>query len=820
MTELFALMGTIAINNTEANNAIDETANRAERTHGRMKSAFGKVGSAAVTLGKGVAAAGTAIVGGLTAAAESTRDYRVDMGKLETAFTTSGFSAEAAQNSYRGLYAVMGETDTAVEAANHLAKLTTNEQELNTWTDICTGVFATFGDSLPLEGLTEAANETAKVGQVTGPLADALNWATLSAEDLGTAFGGNTDAMNAYSAAIAKGESQEDAFNAALAACTTEQERAALITGTLDTMYKDAADTYKELNGDIMDANLAQENLNNALANFGAVAEPVVAIVKNMAAKILSSFTELTKGLLEVIHGNLSFGDFMTQALTDLQNAVTTKLPELMKTGVNMLQSFIEGMSGNMSLLVSVAAQIITTFVQSIAESLPTLIPAAVGLLTSIVQAIVDNLPVLLEAGLQLVIGLAQGIINAIPELIAALPSIITAIVGFIVGATPQIVAAGVQLLISLVKNLPGIIAEIVKAVPQIIAAIVKGFVSGASQMIDAGRQLMGGLWNGINDKASALKDNIKNMLDGIKTIFTAAWDNIKNIVSTVLNAIKTVITTVFNAYKTVITTTMNGIKTVMTTVWNAIKTVVTTVINAIKNTITTVFNAVKSAITNTLNGIKSVFTNVWNGIKSAVSTVVGAIKSVISSGLNGASGVVSNVLGGIKDKFSNIFEGAKNIVKGAIDKIKGFFNFSWSLPKLKLPHFSISGSFSLNPPSVPRFGIDWYKKAMEDGMIMNEPTIFGYDPKSNKFLAGGEAGSETVVGTGNLMAMIKSAVASENNALAEKLDRLILTVEKYFPAVLKGLEKSIVLDSGALVGELAPAIDSELGVLAARRGR
>ena len=163
------------------------------------------------------------------------------MGKLEAAFTTAGFSADAAKGAYEDIYAVLGEEDTSVEAANHLAKLTDNEKELATWTgDILPGVFATFGDSLRLEGLTEAANETAKVGQVVGPLADALNWAGVS----------------------------EDEFNEKLAACSTEQERQALITETLNDLYSDASDRYKELNGDVMSAQKAQAKLTDAIARI------------------------------------------------------------------------------------------------------------------------------------------------------------------------------------------------------------------------------------------------------------------------------------------------------------------------------------------------------------------------------------------------------------------------------------------------------------------------------------------------------------------------------------------------------------------------
>lgn len=232
------------------------------------------------------------------------------------------------------------------------------------------------------------------------------------------------------------------------------------------------------------------------------------------------------------------------------------------------------------------------------------------------------------------------------------------------------------------------------------------------------------------------------NTNDGFREAVTNAWEFIKNAVSTALDAISTTISNI----------------------WNAIKTTVTNVINSIKSVISSVFNAIKSTISSILNSIKSTFTSVWNSIKSTVSNVINSVKSTISSGLNAAKSTVSGVLNSIKAVFSNVWNGCKSVVSNAINHIKSIMHFSWSLPHLKLPHISISGSFSLKPPSVPHFGIEWYKKAMDDGMILNQPTIFGYNAKSNRFLAGGEAGSETVVGTQNLMDMIQEAVNNSGN--------------------------------------------------------
>lgn len=156
---------------------------------------------------------------------------------------------------------MLGDTDVSVEAANHLAVMTDNEKDLQTWTDICTGVFATFGDSLPIEGLTEAANETAKVGEVTGPLADALNWAGIS----------------------------EDEFNDKLAKCSTEQERQKLIMETLNGTYSKASEQYKKTNKDVMDANRANEKLTSAFAELGRVGEPILTAIKTKVAEMVTA---------------------------------------------------------------------------------------------------------------------------------------------------------------------------------------------------------------------------------------------------------------------------------------------------------------------------------------------------------------------------------------------------------------------------------------------------------------------------------------------------------------------------------------------------
>ena len=259
--ELFRLLGTIAIDNDSANRALEETGEKAQNTSKETETAFSKIGSVATGLVKAFVTTGAAIGGAWLAAIESTREYRTEMGKLDTAFQASGHSSESAKQTYSDLNAVLGDSGQAVEAAQHLAKLTDNEKDLQTWTDICTGVYATFGESLPIEGLTEAANETAKTGILTGGLTDALNWA---------------------------GHSEEE-FQAKLDACTNEQERQKLIMDTLNGTYKQASDQYKETNKDVMDAQKAQEKLTDAFAELGRVGEPILTAIKTKVAEMVAA---------------------------------------------------------------------------------------------------------------------------------------------------------------------------------------------------------------------------------------------------------------------------------------------------------------------------------------------------------------------------------------------------------------------------------------------------------------------------------------------------------------------------------------------------
>ena len=279
----------ITADDSDAKKALDNVEEAAEDAAGGLEDLGDSAGSGSKGLGILDVAAGNLVSGGISALisglgnaiqslinlADETREFREDMAKLETAFTTTGHTSEDASKAYEDFYAILGESDRSVEAVNHLAELTNNTEELSQWSTIAAGVTAKFGDSLPIEGLTEAANETAKVGQVTGPLADALNWVSKESSAFGEALGGNKAALAAFNKALKDGENVEDAFSAALSKMSTEQERSAAITNTLNGVYAEAAGEYNALTAETQAARRATAEMEEAQARLGAAVEPL-----------------------------------------------------------------------------------------------------------------------------------------------------------------------------------------------------------------------------------------------------------------------------------------------------------------------------------------------------------------------------------------------------------------------------------------------------------------------------------------------------------------------------------------------------------------
>ena len=228
---------------------------------------------------------------------EATEEYRVAQGKLTTAFEAAGYSGDAAQKSYTEFYKILGDTDTATEASQLLAQLAQNEQDITKWTNIAAGVYGTFGDALPIEGMIESANETAKVGEVTGSLADALNWVGIS----------------------------EDAFNEKLAACSSESERNRLIMETLSGAYDEASGAFYRNNEALVASREGQAQLDETLAGLG---ETISNVKNSLRAEFLPAISEVISAFTDMVNGVDGADEAFAGAITGLVNTAVSMLPQ------------------------------------------------------------------------------------------------------------------------------------------------------------------------------------------------------------------------------------------------------------------------------------------------------------------------------------------------------------------------------------------------------------------------------------------------------------------------------------------------------------
>ena len=551
---------------------------------------FKKVGegikNAAKKIAVGVASAGTALL----ALGASTKDYRAEQAKLNSAFETAGASADTAKQVYNDLFRVLGESDTSVEAANHLAQLTTNQKDLSQWTTICQGIYATFGDSLPIEGLTEAANETAKTASVTGSLADALNWAGIS----------------------------EDEFNAQLAACNSEAEREQLIRETLIGTYDEAAAAYEKNAAEVLKQNEAQAKLQDSLAKLGAVVAPIVTI----------------------------FTQFATEALA----VVVPYIQQLAEQYAPQLKEVLQG---------------IGEFIKPIGEFLMAHLPAIATI-----------------AGIIMGIAAAYKVYSAAMTVCSTIKAAYIKVTALATAAQTAFAAANIAALAP--------ILAVVAAIAAVVAIIVVC---------------------------------IKHW-DKIKVAVSKAWDSMKEKTKAAADAV----VKFFTGMKDSILTKAEEIKSGAAEKFESIKNAISEKVQATKESVVNKFIEIKTGISQKVSGIKESVSTGFTNIKTSISTKISEAKT-------SALGIFDNIKTGITSKIN----AAKDGVKTAIDKIKGFFDFKWELPKIKLPHFSISGKFSLNPPQIPKFSVSWYKL----GGVFDSPTLFPYGSSIGGL---GEDGAEAVV--------------------------------------------------------------------------
>lgn len=481
----------------------EETADSAEQfTKGLdgIKGLGSKVAGGLATLTAGIGA----LAGAFLATGEATKEYRTNMGKIETGFETSGLKAEQARETYKNLWSVVADDGKATEATAMLSQLATSQEDLNKWTNILTGVYATFGDSLPIENLAEASLETSKTGKITGGLADALNWCGIS----------------------------EEAFQESLDRCTTEQERQKLITETLNATYDEASKKYQQVNKDVIDSNKAQVNLTETMAKLGEKAEPILTVVKDGFNQLLQEVLKLTENvdfeaLAEKIKGGFAyFIDTIIPAIKDgFQWILDNKdilIAGIVAIGTGMLAwnvvSIVQGVVG------AIKAWTIATEGMTVAQRLLNLAMSAnpIGLIITLVSALVAGFVVLWNT--------SDSFRQFWIDLWEKLKTAVGTVVDWIKENWDTLVLFMMNPFVGLFKYLYENFEGFRTTVDTVLNKVVQFFKDCWANIKSA--------WSGVStwfsDTASKVSDAFKNIPSKIKEFFSNAWAKAKEAWSTV----------------------------------------------------------------------------------------------------------------------------------------------------------------------------------------------------------------------------------------------------------------------------------------------
>lgn len=533
--------------------------------------------------------------------ASETREYREDLAKLETAYKTAGLSTEDATKVYKDFYAVLGEEDRSVEAVSHLAKFAKNQKDLSKWTTIATGVWGTFGDSLPIEGLTEAANETMKTGQLTGVLADALNWAGVN----------------------------EDSFQASLDSCSSEQERQALITDTLNGLYSDAADNYRETNKSVMEANMANSDYTDTLAQMGEKIEPVTTSLK-------TGFNGLLQELLKLV------GDVDMEAFTSkIEEGFGVLKDEVLPAVKEGLGWILDNKEVLIAGLASIAAGFVAFKVVSVIQGLVTAFQAW--------KLATDGMT------------LAQAALNLVMK--ASTIGLIVTAVGLLVSGLIYLwntCEPFKQFWLDLWENIKNATAVAVESIGKFFTETIPNFFSGLIDWIKANWQSIllflinpfAGLFKYFYDNNKKFKEFVDTAINFLKQLPAKAWTWLLNTINKVTTWRSNMIAKAKEAASGFLNNIISFVKQLPSNVWTWLVNVVTKIAawrqslsqkgrEAAKGLFDSIINKIKELPEHLKSIGSDIVRGLWNGINDMTSWVIGKIQ-----------GFGNSVLGGIKDFF------------------------------------------------------------------------------------------------------------------------------------------------------------------------
>ena len=658
----------------------------------------GSAGDAGVSLGELAGAdfvsdMAQELIGTLAELSEETLEYSAAMGRLDNAYEFSGRSAETAREVYQNFLGLVGDSDQAVEAAQDMNNLADAGADIDAWYSIAAGTVSAFGDALPVENLIESANETIRTGKVTGGLADALNWTSINAQVLNNHLG--TDhpaAMAAFNRAVGEGLSNEDALNAALEACSTEQERQEVLTAVLSQQYTELGDSYLATSGDIDEARRASDDLMNAQADLAEKLRPLQTLATELAANGIQFLSDHMTEITSVVAG-LASGFIVLKGSMIMETAVGK-----LSSALSMVKMGLAGVSPPVMFVAGAIAALVAGFIWAYNEVEPfrTAIDGVVAQFRDTFGPILQQVGGFLSTVMQQALtGLADIITTYVVPAVSAFGEFLTTTV---FPALQQFSEWFSLNIIPVLQQLWGFLTENILPLLGQFADFVLTTVVPA----------LGELWGWF-------AENIVPILQDLWGFFT------ENILPVLAQFAGFVTGTVVPA---------------LGDLWGWFS-----------------------------SNILPVLRDVWSFISANILPIFGQFAGFVT-------GTVVPALGDLWNWFSaNILPAIKSVgdkVKWCMDRFGDLARFIGGLkiefPHFSLPHLKYSGEFSLIPPKVPKFWIEWYAK----GAVLNKPTIFGMN--GGNPMAGGEAGPEAVSPISVLQDYVSAAVSEANGGMADAI--------------------------------------------------
>lgn len=730
--ELFKLLGKIAVENTDANKAIDETVDKASDSQSKLGDGLGKFGKVMATVGgiaaSAIAAGGAAVVSLTKNAVNAYADYEQLVGGSQLLFGDAyDYIADKAAKAYQTVQ--MSQSDYLQQVNGFAVGLKTalggNEQAA---AELADRILTAEADVVAATGNSQEAVQNAFNGIMKS------NYTMLDNLQLGikpTKEGMQEviDKVNEWNAANGNATSYQIDN---LADCQSALVDYIEMQGLAGYAANEALDTIQ---GSMSSAKSAWQNLVVGMADdtqdFDALVDnfvdSVMAVGKNIIPRIqttLDGVGKLVTGFAEKLAPQVigmvpslveNTLPKIIDAASALVDAILLVLPDIVSALVAVIPQLISGVKKIIRQLTSVGMNIIIALLDGITQASPQLLVTVASLIPQLIDKLVGYAPNLLNAAIQLLMAIVQAIPNVIDALTDNLSDLIKTIIYGLIDALPDLLQAAIELFDAIVQAIPIIVQSIGENLPWIIETIIQGLIDAIPELSNGALQLL-----------NAIVDAIPIMLD-------ALLPQIPGIVTTIVSGLVTMLPTLIKGALKLFLGLVTGLMQMIPSLVKVLPSIV---------------NALVVGLTGPVMGL---FQGLWDGIKNIFAPVVGWFSEKFNA---------------VKEKMTAPIEEAKEIIREIIDKIKGIFSgANFSFPNIKLPHFSVSPSGwkigDLLQGSIPKLGIEWYAKAMDSGFIMDKPTIFGVNGDGN-LMAGGETGSETVVGTNSLMNMIQEAV---NNA-------------------------------------------------------